>query len=227
MSAFKRKPLGWDRGSSSHGGSFGLVIVDDNFLEGLAQRATSSSSTLVALPTAGTLLKSGTAARANVTTIADDQKNVPMYLAMIKRITGFSWEKIGALLGFSRQTVYNWTQGEQVKLDNARQVAELHETLVYVDRGSQAETVAVLETEIGGRTILAMMEAGEFAVAKRLVGKGRGQPTATWTRMQPQKPSGRQDHWTDRIAAADHEVVDAGPDYVPNKVVKRTKLKSR
>lgn len=48
----------------------------------------------------------------------------------------------------------------------------------------------------------------------------------TWTRMQPQKPSGRQDHWTDRIAAADDEVVDVGPGFVPNKVVKRTKLKN-
>lgn len=227
MSAFKRKSLGWDRGSSSHGGPLGLVIVDDNFLEGLAQRATSSSVTLAALPTAGSLLKSGTASRANVMTVADDQKNVPMYLAMIKRITGFSWEKIGALLGCSRQTVYNWTQGEQVKIDNARDVAQLNETLVYIDRGSQAETLAVLEGEVSGRSILHMIEAGEFATARRLAGKGRGRPTGTWTKMQPQKPSGRQDHWTDRIAAADDEAVNAGPGFVPNKVVKRTKLKSR
>ncbi len=230
MSALRSKPLGWGRGSSSHGGSFNLIIVDDQSLGNLAvltQRATSSSSTIVALPTAGTPLLSGTASRANVLTVADDQKNVPMYLAIIKRITGFSWERIGTLLGCTRQTVYNWTQGEPVKLENARDVAQLHETLAYIDRGSQAETVSVLEGEVAGRSIISMIVAREFSVARRLAGKGRGRPTATWTQMQPQKPSGRQDHWTDRIAAVDDEDVDRSAGFVPNKVIKRTKLKTR
>jgi hypothetical protein len=72
-----------------------------------------------------------------------------------------------------------------------------------------------------------MIEAGEFATARRLAGKGRGRPTATWTKMQPQKPSGRQDHWTDRLSAPDDPTVDAGPSFVPNEIVKRTKLKIR
>jgi len=227
MSAFKRRPIGWDRGSSSHGGSYGVIIVDDKFLEALAQRATSSSSTLVALPTVGSRLTGGTASRATVMTVGDDQRNVPMHLATIKRITGFSWEKIGAVLGCTRQTVYNWTQGEQVKVENARDVAQLHETMVYIDRGSQAETVAVLNGEISGRSILDMIQSGEYATARRLAGKGRGRPTATWTKIQPQKPSGRQDHWTDRVAATEDQPVDAGPSFVPNEIVKRTKLKVR
>lgn len=227
MSALKSKSLGWGRGSSAHGGAFNLIIVDDRYLGNLTQRATSSSSTIVALPTAGTPFLSGTASRANAMTVADDQKNVPMHLATIKRITGFSWERIGALLGCSRQTVYNWTQGEPVKSENARDVAQLRETLAYIDRGSQAETVSVLEGEVGGRSIVSMIEAGEFSVARRLAGKGRGRPTATWTQMQPQKPSGRQDHWTDRIAAADDDDVDRRAGFVPNKVIKRTKLKTR
>lgn len=203
----------------------GVIIVDDTVIDKLSPKATSSSAMLRELPTIGSLLKSGTASRATVVTIADDQRNVPAYLATIKRITGFSWEKIGGLLNCTRQTVYNWTQGETVKPENARQVAALHETISYIDRGSHAETVDLLEAEFGGRTLLKIITDGEFAAARKFAGKGSGRPTATWTRMQPQKPSGRQDHWTDRVAAQSEEAVDDGAPFVPNKVVKKVKFK--
>lgn len=221
----KRSSYDWTRGSSSRGGSLGYILVDDNVIERLTQRATSSSETLKELPTIGTLLKSGTSPRANVITVSDEQRNVPSYLATIKRITGFSWEKIGVLLGCTRQTVYNWTQGEAVKPENARQVAALHETISYVDRGSHAETVALLEREFGGRSLLNVIKDGEFAVARRLAGKGSGRPTSTWTKMQPQKASGRQDHWTDRVAAQIEDPVDDGAPFVPNKIVKKVRFK--
>ncbi|EPE94129.1 hypothetical protein [Rhizobium grahamii] len=83
----------------------------------------------------------------------------------------------------------------------------------------------LLETEFGGRTLHKIITDGEFAVARRLAGKGSGRPTATWTKMQPQKHSGRQDHWTDRVAAQGEEAVDDGAPFVPNKVVKKVKFK--
>ncbi|RDJ04662.1 hypothetical protein [Rhizobium grahamii] len=73
----------------------GVIIVDDTVIEKRSPKATSSSAMLRVLPTIGSLLKSGTASRATVVSIVDDQRNVPAYLPTIKRITGFSWEKIG------------------------------------------------------------------------------------------------------------------------------------
>lgn len=222
---FKRNPYDWSRGSSSQGEQMGVIIVDDSVIDKLTPKATSSSAILLELPTIGSLLKSGTASRATVVTIADDQRNVPAYLATIKRITGFSWEKIGLLLNCTRQTVYNWTQGETIKPENVRQVAVLHETISYIDRGSQAETAELLETEFGGRTLHKIITDGEFPVARRLAGKGSGRPMATWTKMQTQKPSGRQEHWTDRVAAQGDEGVEDVAPFAPNKVVKKIKFK--
>lgn len=230
MNAVRQLPGQWGAGSSSrgNGGTFdALLLVDDDVLEFLSrkarelvsQRVTASSGLLTTMPTHGTLLRRGTASSASPTILMGNV-DVPLLLAEIKRITGFSWEKIGSLLSCTRQTVYNWTQGEAIKSENVRQVAALHETLSYIDRGSQSDTVSVLDTAFGGRTILDMLSAGEFATARRLAGKGAGRPTARWTPME-RKLSGRQDHWTDRVTADVPDPVDGGVGFVPNKVVKK------
>ncbi|WP_245364229.1 hypothetical protein [Sinorhizobium americanum] len=191
----------------------------------LSSRATSSSQTLTSMPTHGTLLRRGTASGVSPTVLAG-QVDVPRMLAEVKRITGFSWEKIGGLVSCSRQTVYNWTQGEAIKPENVKQVVALHETITHIDRGSQSETAALLATSFGGRTIFDMITAGEFATARRLAGKGVGRPTARWTPTE-RASSGRLDHWTDRIAADAPEPADGGAGFDPGKPVKKAKLRIR
>ncbi|MBB3318154.1 hypothetical protein FHT77_004050 [Rhizobium sp. BK181] len=70
------------------------------------------------------------------------EKGLPSSLAAIKRITGVSWEKIGSVLGCTGQNVYNWTRGEQVKVDNAASSHSFVKKMVYIDRGSQAKSRA-------------------------------------------------------------------------------------
>jgi hypothetical protein len=221
----KRSPYDWNSDSWARANNFAYVVQDSDVIAILAPRASSSSATITLLPTHGSMLNKGTAPRAGVLSTSDEQKNVASYLATVKRVTGLSWERIGTLLGCTRQTVYNWTQGDPVKPENARQVAALHETLTYIDRGSQAETVSALEARVGGRTILELIRDGDFVGARKHAGKGIGSATATWTKMQPQKPSGREDHWTDRVAAQSDSAVDAGHDFAPSKVVKKAKFK--
>jgi hypothetical protein len=217
MSLFRTNGLRWSGGSSSRGGI--VVIVDDKTFEGFARRGTSASDG----PRLPALFERGTSARAGVVSSSSAKPDVPLRLSEIKRITGFSWDRVGAMLGCTRQTVYNWTQGEAVKPENARQVASLHEALKHIDRGGQVETVAVLESTVNGRSIMDMLTAGEHQAAMRLARKGSGRQTSGWTPMQAQKPSGRQDHWTDRVAAQAEDTVDDGSGFGPTVIVKKAK----
>jgi hypothetical protein len=169
------------------------------------------------------LLRRGTAASASPTVLTTPD-DVPLMLAEIKRMTGFGWKEIGDVLGCSRQTVYNWTQGTAVRPENAKRISALHETVKFFDRGSQHENAELIATAYAGRTLLDMLTSGEFAVVRRLAGKGAGRPTARWSTVEP-VPSGRQDHWTDRIGADEPAEVDAVGGFLPNKVVKKVKLK--
>jgi hypothetical protein len=200
-----------------------LELVGDHVIKLLSPRATSNSQTVTTMPTHGTLLRQGTAASASPT-VLPGQVDVPLLLADIKRITGFSWEKIGGLLSCTRQTVYNWTQGEAIKSENVKQVVALHETLTHIDRGSQSETAALLETTLGGRSILDMIACGEFTTVRRVAGRGPGRPTSHWASMERQ-PSGRQDHWTDRIAAEVPEPAENGAGFDPGRPVRKAKFR--
>ncbi|MBB3643846.1 hypothetical protein FHX14_000005 [Rhizobium sp. BK619] len=232
-----RKSFGFkSNGSSSGFNGYGLILVDDKSLEALrracgvvSQQATSGSGGLRSMPTHGTpmvnggLLRRGTAASASPTVLAAPD-DVPLMLAEIKRMTGFGWNEIGELLGCTRQTVYNWTQGAAVRAENAKRISALHETVKFFDRGPQEENAGLIATSYAGRTVRDMLTSGEFAVVKRLTGRGAGRPPARWSPVEPVL-SGRQDHWTDRIGADMPEEVDAVTGFLPNKVVKKVKLK--
>lgn len=86
---------------------------------------------------------------------------------------------------------------------------------------------SVLQSELGGRSIIPMIEADEFSAAETPAKKSRDRETSTWTQMQQQKPSGRQDHWTDRIAAEDDNNLGVDSGFAPNKIIKRIKLRTR
>lgn len=90
-----------------------------------------------------------------------------------------------------------------------------------------ANGFSVLQSELDGRSIIPMIEADELSFAGRLAEKGKDRKTATWTQMQQQKPSGRQDHWTDRIVAAGDENVGVNSGFAPNKFIKRIKIRTK
>lgn len=233
-----RKSMGF-RSSGSSSGFYGydaVIVIDDELVEAYqraidvaSQEATSASGGLRSMPSHGTpmfnggMLRRGTAASASPTvlTAPDD---VPLMLSEIKRMTGFGWNEIGELLSCTRQTVYNWTQGAAVRPENAKRISALHETVKFFDRGSQEENAGLIATSYAGRTVRDILTSGEFAVVRRLAGRGAGRPTARWSPVEP-VPSGRQDHWTDRIGADTPDEVDAVGEFLPNKVVKKVKLK--
>jgi transcriptional regulator with XRE-family HTH domain len=40
---------------------------------------------------------------------------VPAIMAEVKRLSGLTWDQLGKILGVSRRTVHNWTNGETVR----------------------------------------------------------------------------------------------------------------
>lgn len=48
----------------------------------------------------------------------------------------------------------------------------------------------------------------------------KSRPTSTWSKMIP-TPSGRQDHWTDRVAVQVDYAKGEEPSFLPNAVAKK------
>ena len=149
--------------------------------------------------------------------------DVPHMLFAIKRMTGMSWQEIGAILGVDSSTTYGWTQGQAYEAATAISIDGFYQALSFMDRGGHAENMALLRTMHEGRSLSEMLAAHEGERVMEVAGKGDGRPCSTWSKPA-YKPSGLQTHWTDRVSAQDDEP-RTGPDFQPNPIVRKIRLK--
>ena len=93
-------------------------------------------------------------------------------LQWIRTATDLSDERIGRLLGVSRQTLNNWDNGESISDRNRQRLLSVREILerAVIHRKTAAELAAWLDTPRGadGRTPAQLLEAGEFDRARLL-----------------------------------------------------------
>jgi transcriptional regulator with XRE-family HTH domain len=94
-----------------------------------------------------------------------------------RRLTGFTWDELAALLEVDRRTLHNWTQGGPVRDANQTRLAELLGVLRYADRGSaEANRLALNKPDASGVTPLGLMTRGRFQEAQIALGRGAGRP---------------------------------------------------
>lgn len=122
----------------------------------------------------------------------------PKMLADVKLRLGWTWEQLAAVLNCSRQAVYVWTQGGEIKPDNLERLARLSATIKFVDRGIAEDNRALLLSPTpDGRILLDLLSAGEFEAVRNIAGNGSGRPTAGWTAVREVS----HDHdWFGRLA---------------------------
>ncbi len=91
----------------------------------------------------------------------------------IRRLTGFSWDEIGSMVGVDRRTLHNWSQGGLVRETNRRRLAELLRVLRFMDRGTaEANRIALANPGTTGVTGLSLLRQSRFAEARIALGKG-------------------------------------------------------
>lgn len=134
---------------------------------------------------------------------AGPDDRVPSMLAAVKRMTGWSWERVAEALGRSRQAVDAWTLGKEISQPNLERLSRLHATLSFIDRGDAERNRALLRTAAGdGRLVGDLFNEGEFDAVRALLGPGGGdRDLAARLRLAAgvQQDEGRK-HWFDRLA---------------------------
>ena len=62
----------------------------------------------------------------------------------VRRRSGLTWEQLGELFDVSRRSVHHWANGKPLAAGRERTLRRMLATVRYLDRGSQADTRALL-----------------------------------------------------------------------------------
>lgn len=128
---------------------------------------------------------------------------VPFMLAEIKRLTGWSWERVAEALDRSRQAVHAWTLGKEISQPNLERLAGLYASLAFIDRGNAEQNRALLHTATADGSLVAdLLDASRFAEVRALLGPGTGSGdrTARQQFVASVEHDNGKPHWFDRLA---------------------------
>lgn len=101
------------------------------------------------------------------------EKDATKNLFEIRRLTGFTWEKLANLLNVDRRTLCNWVKGSEIRDSNRSRIAKTLRILRYSDRGSSDDNAKALNfTLTNGATAFEMIKAGRFPEARYAMGHG-------------------------------------------------------
>ena len=94
----------------------------------------------------------------------------------LRRLTGFTWEELAALLLVTRRSLHLWANGGAINAPNERHVRDLLAAMRELDRGTARENRALLLAPLrdGDGTVGDLLRSRHFADALKLVGGGRG-----------------------------------------------------
>lgn len=154
-------PLGNELGSASWTGDISATI-----LPGASPRSTYGLGDLL---TRFFSFLTGTAEAAEPRAVEQPHQEA---VDWIKAATGLSWERVGRLVGVSRQTVSAWRRGEPIADDHRRRLLEVRDVLERAAKRNPRPggLAAWLDTPRGkdARTPADLLEAGEVGKARLL-----------------------------------------------------------
>lgn len=100
----------------------------------------------------------------------------------IRRLTGFTWERLADLLDVDRRTLQNWVKGGEVRPANREHLAEVLSILRFADRGSAEDNATALnERSSSGVTPLEAIRHHRYAEARSYLSHGKSRPAASWS----------------------------------------------
>lgn len=129
-----------------------------------APSATSSSTNLIEF-LAGLLTAEK---RAHAVKAASASENV----YELRRLTGFTWERLADLLNVDRRTLNNWVKGAEIRERNRQHIAETLAVMRFVDRGSAEENAAALTEPTVDYSPFEAIRQGRYLNARLYMGYG-------------------------------------------------------
>ncbi|MGB8839547.1 MAG: hypothetical protein WCC64_00615 [Aliidongia sp.] len=142
---------------------------------------------------------------------SDDE--IPYALSEIRRLTGWSWNRVSQALGKTRQAIHRWTLGRKIEQTNAERVARLRATLAYIDLGNAEDNRRLLNRALSdGRTGADLLNEGLFDLVRARLGSDYR--TARPRKLAADVPQiNVTEHWFDRLIAM--EGTEVRPTIIP------------
>ena len=102
-----------------------------------------------------------------------DSRNASENLFELRRLTGFTWERLADLLNVDRRTLHNWVKGGEIRPQNRQHIANTLSVLRFADTGDSEHNSCIL----GGLTnegvsIFDLLKAQNYDDAKALLTPG-------------------------------------------------------
>ena len=96
--------------------------------------------------------------------VADDVRTPAEDLARIREVLHPAVSDLATTLGVSRQSIYNWLNGEQVADENAARLRDLAQAAdVLAHDGITVDAALLKRKFVNGRTLMQVAQAGESA----------------------------------------------------------------
>lgn len=144
----------------------------------------------------------------------------------IKLLTDYSWGKIAEIIGVDRRSVSTWIGGGEIREQNARTIADVLATLLFIDRGFAEENRKLLDAiGVNGKSAFDCLIAGEYDAVRTALGPGAGRQTISWGASRGIGEAERIRRKMLTHPGADPEDVGVSPDDTPPPPLR--KLKAR
>lgn len=106
-------------------------------------------------------------------------------IAELRRISGLTWEQLGALFEVSRRSVHFWASGKPLNAANEHRLLRVLDIIRESDRGDARSTRAALFEVTDGSTPFDLLVAQRFDDARALLGHGPGRRRAALAPLGP------------------------------------------
>lgn len=117
---------------------------------------------------------------------------VPTVIALLRRLTGLTWEQLAYLFGVSRQSVHFWASGGTMTAAHRLHLERVLDTVRFVDRGSITENrAALLEIRDDGTTLLDQLAVGNYNAVTTALGRGRQRVVTAVAALSPDAKADR------------------------------------
>ena len=101
-----------------------------------------------------------------------NEASVSENLFELRRLTGFTWERLADLLNVEPRTLNNWVEGSEIQGCNHEHIAKTLSVMRFADRGSAEENAVALGKRTMERSPFAAIKARRYLNARRYMGHG-------------------------------------------------------
>ena len=101
-----------------------------------------------------------------------NEASVSENLFELRRLTGFTWERLADLLNVERRTLNNWVEGSEIQGCNHEHIAKTLSVMRFADRGSAEENAAALGKRTMERSPFEAIKARRYLNARLYMGHG-------------------------------------------------------